>query len=41
MRRKDREILDLEQLTKILEECKVMHLGINDEPYPYELWLSL
>ena len=34
MRRKDLEVLDKESLVKVLDSCKVCHLGIPDEvPY--------
>ena len=35
MRRKDREVTDLEQIRGILERARVLHLGLNDEGAPY------
>jgi len=40
MRRKDREVIDHEQLISILKECKIMHLGIHDNPFPYVVPLN-
>ncbi|MBP1047323.1 pyridoxamine 5'-phosphate oxidase family protein [Enterococcus sp. BWM-S5] len=35
MRRKDREILDLEKIKEIVEACHVVRLAMFDEPFPY------
>ena len=35
MRRKDREVTDPKEIEAILEEAKILHLGINDEGCPY------
>ena len=35
MRRKDREITDIEEIRAILERARVLHLGLYDGEYPY------
>ena len=35
MTRREREVTDLEQIIKILDECKVLHLGLVDGDEPY------
>ena len=35
MRRKDREVTDIEKLLEIVEECEVVRLGFSDEEGPY------
>lgn len=35
MRRKDREVTDREEILKIIEKAKILHLGLMDEEYPY------
>lgn len=35
MRRKDREVTDLREIVKIMEECHVLRLGLADGEYPY------
>lgn len=35
MRRKDREVTDQNAIQKIIEDSKVLHLGLLDEDYPY------
>lgn len=35
MRRKDREIVDLSMIEKIVAEARYLHLGLFDEEYPY------
>ena len=35
MRRKDREVTDLSQLEKIIQQCDCIHLGLLDGDYPY------
>ena len=35
MRRKDREITDIEEIRAILERARVLHLGLYDGEFPY------
>ena len=35
MRRKDREITEIEEIRAILERARVLHLGLRDGDYPY------
>lgn len=35
MRRKDREITDLNEIIKIIDECEIVRLGLADGDYPY------
>lgn len=35
MRRKEREILELEKIKEIVEECHVVRLAMFDDPFPY------
>ena len=35
MRRKDREITDLEEILCLLKEAKILHLAMRGEEYPY------
>ena len=35
MRRKDREITDMQQILSIISKAKVLRLGLFDEEYPY------
>ena len=35
MRRKDREILDLDKIESIIAGARYMHLGMFEENYPY------
>ena len=35
MRRKDREVTDPKEIEAILEEAKILHLGLNDGECPY------
>jgi len=37
MRRKDREVTDLQTLTDIMSRCRVCRLALNDGDYPYLL----
>ena len=43
MRRKDREVTEMEEIQQIFDECKVCRIGIMDENGPYivlgELWI--
>lgn len=34
MRRKERQI-ELPEIKAVIEQCKVMHLAMNDQPFPY------
>ena len=40
MRRSDREIKDINEIIEILNNTNVLHLGINNEIYPYIVPLS-
>ena len=40
MRRKDREVTDLNQIKKILDACKTCHLAMSDDGHPYVVPLS-
>ena len=35
MRRKDREITDMNRILEILDTARILHLGLYDDPYPY------
>ena len=35
MRRKDREVTEMEEIQQIFDECKVCRIGIMDENGPY------
>ena len=35
MRRKEREVTNRNEVLKIIEKAKVLHLGLFDDPYPY------
>lgn len=35
MRRKDREVTDFNEIIKIIDECHIVRLGINDGDFPY------
>ena len=35
MRRKDREITEINDILKIIEKAKILHLGLFDREYPY------
>ncbi|MBO7700241.1 MAG: pyridoxamine 5'-phosphate oxidase family protein [Eubacteriaceae bacterium] len=35
MRRTDREITDLREITSIIDNCNVLRLGLNGEDFPY------
>lgn len=35
MRRKDREVTDPEDIRRIVDKAKILHLGLFDEGYPY------
>ena len=35
MRRKDREITDMQQILSIVDRCKILRLGLFDRDYPY------
>lgn len=40
MRRKDREVSDIEEIKSIIEKCKVCHLAMVDKGLPYVVPLS-
>jgi nitroimidazol reductase NimA-like FMN-containing flavoprotein (pyridoxamine 5'-phosphate oxidase superfamily) len=40
MRRKDKEIVDIEDIIKIIKKCDVCRLGIFDDEYPYIIPLN-
>lgn len=35
MRRKDREITDINEIIKIIDECEIIRLGLADGDFPY------
>jgi nitroimidazol reductase NimA-like FMN-containing flavoprotein (pyridoxamine 5'-phosphate oxidase superfamily) len=35
MRRKEREILNLDKIKEVVEDCHIVRLAMFDEPYPY------
>ena len=35
MRRKDREITDINEIMKIIDECHILRIGLVDKEYPY------
>lgn len=35
MRRKDREVTDIQEILHIVDEAKILHLGLMDGGYPY------
>jgi nitroimidazol reductase NimA-like FMN-containing flavoprotein (pyridoxamine 5'-phosphate oxidase superfamily) len=35
MRRKDREVTDINEILKIVDKAKILHLGLFDGEYPY------
>ncbi len=37
MRRKDRELTDVDENIRIVEKAKILHLGLFDSDYPYVL----
>lgn len=37
MRRKDREVTNLDEIVEIMKGCDVCRIAINDEIYPYIL----
>lgn len=40
MRRKDKEVVDIEDIIKIIKKCDVCRLGIFDDEYPYIIPLN-
>ena len=44
MRRKDREITDIEEIRDIIEKCKVCRLAMQDEEglylVPFKFWVN-
>ena len=37
MRRKDREVTNIDEIMQIVERAKILHLGLFDSEYPYVL----
>lgn len=37
MRRRDREVTDIDEIAEIMERCDVCRIAINDEAFPYIL----
>lgn len=37
MRRKDREVTNIDEIMQIVEKAKILHLGMFDSEYPYVL----
>ncbi len=35
IRRKDRSVTDLEQIKKVVDDAKILHLGLLDDDFPY------
>ncbi|MCD8013197.1 MAG: pyridoxamine 5'-phosphate oxidase family protein [Lachnospiraceae bacterium] len=35
IRRKDRAVTDISQIIKIIDQAKILHLGLNDSGFPY------
>lgn len=35
MRRKDHEVTDINEILKIVDKAKILHLGLFDGEYPY------
>ncbi|MCD7809932.1 MAG: pyridoxamine 5'-phosphate oxidase family protein [Erysipelotrichaceae bacterium] len=35
MRRKDREVTDLDTFINIIDQCDIIRLGLSDNEYPY------
>lgn len=40
MRRKDREIKDIDEIVRVLERCQTIRIGISSEPVPYVVPVS-
>lgn len=40
MRRKDREVTDVQQIVDIMKRCEVLHIALNNGEYPYVLPLN-
>lgn len=40
MRRRDREIKDINEIIKVIEKCDVCRLALNDDNYPYIIPLN-
>lgn len=40
MRKREREITDLEEIRSILDQCKILHLGLSDDGQPYVVPLN-
>lgn len=35
MRRRDREVTDIDEILRIVDKAKILHLGLFDTDYPY------
>lgn len=40
MRKREREITDIQEIRSILDTCKILHLGLSDEGQPYVVPLN-
>ncbi len=40
MRKREREITDLQEIRSILDSCKILHLGLSDDGQPYVVPLN-
>jgi len=40
MRRKDREVTNVDEMERIIRQCTVCHLAIHHSPYPYVIPLN-
>ncbi len=40
MRKREREITDIEEIRSILDACKILHLGLSDGMQPYVVPLN-
>lgn len=40
MRRKDREIIDFDEIIEVMKKCDVCRIALNDDGYPYILPLN-
>lgn len=40
MRRKDREIIDFDNIIKVMRACKICHVAFHDDEYPYVVTMT-
>ena len=40
MRKREREITDLQEIREVLDNCKILHLGLSDDGQPYVVPLN-